>query len=91
LCCLQKIGRSFPEIGRRPARGGSAVSRVAAAPSESIGTAFPEHVPKKLIDFFDQNMLPERFLFDQMSPSDQEALRHCFLAGTFFFMLIPAD
>jgi len=37
-----------------------------------------EHVPKKLLDFFDQNMLEffesERFLFDQMSPSDREAL-----------------
>jgi hypothetical protein len=37
-----------------------------------------EHVPKKLIDFFDQNMLQlidfERFLFDQMIPSDREAL-----------------
>jgi hypothetical protein len=36
------------------------------------------HVPKKLLDFFDQNMLEffesERFLFDQMSPSDREAL-----------------
>ena len=33
---------------------------------------------KKLIDFFDQNMLQlfesERFLFDQMIPSDREAL-----------------
>jgi hypothetical protein len=38
-----------------------------------------EHVPKKLIGFFDQNMLQlsefERFLFDQMSPSDREALK----------------
>jgi hypothetical protein len=37
-----------------------------------------EHVPKKLIDFFDKNMLQlfesERFLFDQMIPSDREAL-----------------
>jgi hypothetical protein len=37
-----------------------------------------EHVPKKLTDFFDQNMLQlvelERFLFDQMIPSDREAL-----------------
>ena len=37
-----------------------------------------EHVPKKFIDFFDQNMLQvfesERFLFDQMIPSDREAL-----------------
>ena len=37
-----------------------------------------EHDPKKLIDFFDQNMLQvfefERFLFDQMIPSDREAL-----------------
>jgi len=34
--------------------------------------------PKKLIDFSDQNMLQlfefERFLFDQMIPSDREAL-----------------
>jgi hypothetical protein len=37
-----------------------------------------EHVPKKLLDFFDQTMLQlfesERFLFDQMISSDQEAL-----------------
>ena len=37
-----------------------------------------EHVPKELLDFFDQNMLllleAERFLVDQMSPSDREAL-----------------
>ena len=37
-----------------------------------------EHVPKKLTDFFDQNMPQlvelERFLFDQMIPSDREAL-----------------
>jgi hypothetical protein len=37
-----------------------------------------EHVPKKLLDFFDENMLQlfesERSLFDQMSPSDREAL-----------------
>ena len=37
-----------------------------------------EHVPKKFIDFFDQNMLQvfesERFLFDQMIPTDREAL-----------------
>ena len=37
-----------------------------------------EHVPKKLRDFFDQNMLQlfesERFLFDQMISSDREAL-----------------
>jgi len=37
-----------------------------------------EYVPKKLIDFFDQNMLQlfefERFLPDQMIPSDREAL-----------------
>jgi hypothetical protein len=38
----------------------------------------PEHVPKKLAGFFDQNILQlfesERFLFDQMIPSDREAL-----------------
>jgi len=37
-----------------------------------------EQVPKKVIDFFDQDMLQlfesERFLFDQMIPSDREAL-----------------
>jgi uncharacterized damage-inducible protein DinB len=37
-----------------------------------------EHVPNKLTDFFDQNMLQlvelERFLFDQMIPSDRETL-----------------
>jgi hypothetical protein len=36
-----------------------------------------EHVPKKLTDFFDLNMLQvfesERFLFDQMILSDREA------------------
>jgi len=40
-----------------------------------------ERVPKKLTDFFDQNMLhlfeSVRFLFDQMIPSDREAL-YCF-------------
>jgi hypothetical protein len=37
-----------------------------------------EHVPKKLIDFFDEDMLQlfefERFLFDPMIPRDREAL-----------------
>jgi hypothetical protein len=37
-----------------------------------------EHVPKKLLDFFDEDMLQliesGRFLFDQMIPSDREAL-----------------
>ncbi len=37
-----------------------------------------EHVPKKLLDFFDWNTLQlvefERFLPDQMIPSDREAL-----------------
>lgn len=37
-----------------------------------------EHVPKKLIDFFDKDMLQhfdfEQFLFDHMIPRDQEAL-----------------
>jgi hypothetical protein len=37
-----------------------------------------EHVPKKLLDFFDQDMLQlidfERFLFDHMIPCDREAL-----------------
>jgi len=37
-----------------------------------------EHVPKKLLDFFDQNMLQlfesERFLFDQMISSDRDLL-----------------
>jgi len=36
-----------------------------------------KHVPEKLIDFFDQNMLQlfefERFFPDQMIPSDREA------------------
>ncbi len=37
-----------------------------------------EHVPKKLPDFFDKNMLHfidfERFLFDRTIPSDQKTL-----------------
>jgi hypothetical protein len=37
-----------------------------------------EHVPKKLLDFFDQDILQlidvERFLFDHMIPCDREAL-----------------
>ncbi len=39
----------------------------------------PEPVPKKLIDFFDQNMLQlfdfERFLFDQVIPPDRKAFQ----------------
>jgi hypothetical protein len=37
-----------------------------------------EHVPKKLLDFFDKDMLHlfefERFLFDHVIPRDREAL-----------------
>ena len=37
-----------------------------------------EHVPKKLLDFFDQDMLQlfdfERVLIDQMIPFDRDAL-----------------
>ncbi len=37
-----------------------------------------EHVPKKLLDFFDQDLLRlidiERFLFDHVIPRDREAL-----------------
>jgi hypothetical protein len=37
-----------------------------------------EHVPKKLLDFFDKDMLQlfefERFLFDHVIPRDREAL-----------------
>jgi hypothetical protein len=37
-----------------------------------------EHVPKKLHDFFDKDMLQlfemERFLFDHLIPGDREAL-----------------
>ena len=37
-----------------------------------------EHVPKKLLDFFDEDMLQlfeiERFLFDHVIPRDREAL-----------------
>ncbi len=43
-----------------------------------LGSLHLEHVAKKLRDFFDRNMLQlfkfERFLFDQMIPSDREAL-----------------
>jgi hypothetical protein len=53
-----------------------------------------EHVPKKLTDFFDLNMLQvfesERFLFDQMILSAREALEvnfRLFLAS----MLPPAN
>ena len=49
--------------GRRPGRGRS--------------TSL-EHVPKKLLDFFDKDMLQlfesERFLFDHVIPRDREAL-----------------
>jgi hypothetical protein len=48
---------------------------------EVLGVRTPralEHLPKKLHDFFDQNMLrlcdSERVLFDQMTPSDRETL-----------------
>jgi hypothetical protein len=37
-----------------------------------------EHVPKKLLDFFDKGMLQlfeiERFIFDHVIPRDREAL-----------------
>jgi hypothetical protein len=37
-----------------------------------------QHVPKKLLDFFDQHMLQlfefKRFLFDHVIPRDREAL-----------------
>jgi len=37
-----------------------------------------EHVPNKLLDFFDQDMLQlfefERFIFDHVIPRDREAL-----------------
>jgi uncharacterized Zn finger protein len=40
--------------------------------------ALPEHVPKKLLEFFDQDMLqlfdPERFLVDHVIPRDRETL-----------------
>jgi hypothetical protein len=47
------------------------------APPEVFVPAL-EHAPKKLIGFFDHNMLQlvesERFLFDRMIPSHREAL-----------------
>jgi hypothetical protein len=43
------------------------------------GAAPLEHVPKKLLDFFDQDMLQlfdfERVLIDQMIPFDRDALK----------------
>jgi hypothetical protein len=37
-----------------------------------------KHIPKKLLDFFDEDMLRlfdfERFLFDRVIPRDREAL-----------------
>ena len=49
-----------------------------------------EHVPKKVIDFFDQNMLhlfeSERFLFDQMIPSIGTRLA---VVCVFFRMIFP--
>ena len=45
----------------------------------TIWEVFQSMFLKKLLGFFDQNMLPlfefERFLFDQMIPSDREALK----------------
>ncbi|MGH6863708.1 MAG: hypothetical protein ACRECN_05470, partial [Methylocella sp.] len=42
------------------------------------GAATLEHVPKKLLDFFEFDMLQlfefERFLIDQMNPFDRDAL-----------------
>jgi hypothetical protein len=35
--------------------------------------AVREHVPKKLLDFFDHDMLYERFLFDHVIPRDRES------------------
>ena len=50
--------------------------RTNARLSPSLGPLL-ELVPKKLLDFLDQNMLQffgsERFLFDQMIPSEREA------------------
>jgi len=44
----------------------------------SFDPDFLTHVPKKLLDSFDSDMLQlfdsERFLFDQVNLSDQEAL-----------------
>jgi hypothetical protein len=52
-------------------------TRTNARLSPSLGPLL-ELVPKKLLDFLDQNMLQffgsERFLFDQMIPFDREAL-----------------
>ena len=61
---------------------GTLDSRLVACPNVKPVPSFAghelEHVPKKLRDFFDPNMLQisesERFLFDQMIPSDREAL-----------------
>ena len=43
-----------------------------------VPTLSLEHVPKKLLDFFDQDMLqlfdPERFLVDHVIPRDRETL-----------------
>jgi DNA-directed RNA polymerase len=46
-----------------------------------------EQVPKKLTDFFDQNLLQrfdfERFLIDHMFPCDREALQAALSARQF--------
>ncbi len=77
-----------PSRSRNPSRDVHAVSRRpdhlqpdciydAVKLDATLGIPRLEHVPKKLTDFFDQNMLQlvelERFLFDQMIPSDREA------------------
>jgi hypothetical protein len=53
-------------------------SQLARSSKSCACFALLEHVPKKLIEFLDQNMLQrfdfERFLLDPMIPSDRKAL-----------------
>jgi len=64
--------------GEASPRRANAFARPPSRPPSYFAVRAPlERVPKKLLDFFDSDMLQlfesERCLFDQMSPSDREA------------------